>query len=53
VRAGAAEQGGEGDEAEPEKVVIARHGRSAEFVIGVGSVEDWFDYRLETMLWSG
>ena len=33
--------------AEPEDVVITRHGRPAGVLIGFESEEDWFDYRLE------
>jgi prevent-host-death family protein len=33
--------------AEDEEIVIARHGRAAGVLIGFGSEEDWFDYRLE------
>ncbi len=33
--------------AEKEEVVITRHGRAAGVLIGFGSEEDWFDYRLE------
>jgi len=33
--------------AESEEVVITRHGRPAGVLIGFGSEEDWFDYRLE------
>jgi prevent-host-death family protein len=33
--------------AEHEEVVITRHGRAAGVLIGFGSEEDWFDYRLE------
>ena len=32
--------------AESEEVVITRHGRPAGVLIGFGSEEDWFDYRL-------
>ena len=30
-----------------EEIVITRHGRAAGVLIGFGSEEDWFDYRLE------
>jgi prevent-host-death family protein len=30
-----------------EEVVITRHGRPAGVLIGFGSEEDWFDYRLK------
>jgi prevent-host-death family protein len=33
--------------AESGEVVITRHGRAAGVLIGFGSEEDWFDYRLE------
>jgi len=33
--------------AESEEVVITRHGRPAGVLIGFGTEEDWFDYRLE------
>ena len=33
--------------AEKEEVVITRHGKPAGVLIGFGSEEDWFDYRLE------
>ena len=33
--------------AEKEEIVITRHGRAAGVLIGFGSEEDWFDYRLE------
>ena len=32
--------------AETEEVVITRHGRPAGVLIGFGTEEDWFDYRL-------
>jgi prevent-host-death family protein len=32
--------------AESEEVVITRHGRPAGVLIGFGSEEDWFEYRL-------
>jgi prevent-host-death family protein len=32
--------------AESEEVVITRHGRRAGVLIGFGTEEDWFDYRL-------
>ena len=34
-------------EAETQEIVITRHGRPAGILIGFGSEEDWFDYRLE------
>ena len=34
-------------EAEKEEVVITRHGKAAGILIGFGSEDDWFDYRLE------
>lgn len=34
-------------EAEAGEVVITRHGRPAGVLIGFGSEEEWFDYRLE------
>jgi prevent-host-death family protein len=34
-------------QAEKEEVVITRHGRPAGILIGFGSEEDWFEYRLE------
>lgn len=33
--------------AESEEIVITRHGKPAAILIGFGSEEDWFDYRLE------
>jgi prevent-host-death family protein len=33
--------------AETEEIVITRHGKPAGILIGFGSEEDWFDYRLE------
>ena len=33
--------------AEEQEIVITRHGRAAGVLIGFGSDEDWFDYRLE------
>jgi len=33
-------------EAEKEEVVITRHGKAAGILIGFGSEDDWFDYRL-------
>jgi prevent-host-death family protein len=33
--------------AEREEIVITRHGKAAGVLIGFGSEEDWFDYRLE------
>ena len=32
--------------AESQEVVITRHGRPAGVLIGFGTEEDWFDYRL-------
>jgi len=34
--------------AEEERIVITRHGKPAGVLVGFGSEEDWFDYRLET-----
>jgi prevent-host-death family protein len=34
-------------EAERGEIVITRHGKPAGVLIGFGSEEDWFDYRLE------
>jgi prevent-host-death family protein len=34
-------------EAETKEIVITRHGKPAGILIGFGSEEDWFDYRLE------
>ena len=34
--------------AEDERIVITRHGKPAGVLVGLGSEEDWFDYRLET-----
>ena len=34
-------------EAEKEEVVSTRHGKAAGILIGFGSEDDWFDYRLE------
>lgn len=33
--------------AEKEEIIIMRHGKPAGILIGFGSEEDWFDYRLE------
>jgi prevent-host-death family protein len=33
--------------AEDEEIVITRHGKPAGILIGFGSEDDWFDYRLE------
>mgnify|MGYP000616132634 CR=1 FL=1 len=33
--------------AEAEEVVITRHGKPAGILIGFGSEDDWFEYRLE------
>lgn len=37
-------------EAEKEEIVITRHGKPAGVLIGFGSEEAWFDYRLENDL---
>ena len=34
-------------EAEKHQIVITRHGKPAGVLIGFGSENDWFDYRLE------
>lgn len=34
-------------EAEKQEIVITRHGKPAGVLIGFGSEDDWFDYRLE------
>jgi prevent-host-death family protein len=34
-------------EAETQDIVITRHGKPAGVLIGFGSEDDWFDYRLE------
>ncbi len=34
--------------AEDERIVITRHGKPAGVLVGFGSEDDWFDYRLET-----
>jgi prevent-host-death family protein len=34
-------------EAERREIIITRHGRPAGVLIGFGSDDDWFDYRLE------
>ena len=34
-------------EAETQEIIIIRHGRPAGILIGFGSEEDWFEYRLE------
>jgi prevent-host-death family protein len=34
-------------EAETREIVITRHGKPAGVLIGFGSEEDWFEYRLE------
>ena len=34
-------------QAEREEIVITRHGKPAGILIGFGSEDDWFDYRLE------
>ena len=33
--------------AEEEEIIITRHGKPAGILIGFGSEDDWFDYRLE------
>ena len=33
--------------AEEQEIVITRHGKPAGLLVGFGSEEDWFDYRLE------
>jgi prevent-host-death family protein len=33
--------------AEEEAIVITRHGKPAGVLVGFGSEDDWFDYRLE------
>lgn len=33
--------------AEREEIVITRHGKPAGVLLGFGSEDDWFDYRLE------
>ncbi|MEJ5308339.1 MAG: prevent-host-death protein [Anaerolineae bacterium] len=33
--------------AENEQIVITRHGKPAGVLIGFGTEDDWFDYRLE------
>ena len=34
-------------EAETQEIIITRHGRPAGILIGFGSEEEWFEYRLE------
>lgn len=34
-------------EAEAEEIIITRHGKPAGVLVGFGSEDDWFDYRLE------
>jgi prevent-host-death family protein len=34
-------------EAESREILITRHGKPAGVLIGFGSEDDWFDYRLE------
>ena len=34
-------------EAQKQEIVITRHGKPAGVLIGFGSEDDWFDYRLE------
>jgi prevent-host-death family protein len=33
--------------AEKEEIIITRHGKPAGILIGFGSDDDWFDYKLE------
>jgi prevent-host-death family protein len=33
--------------AEEEQIIITRHGKPAGILIGFGTEDDWFDYRLE------
>jgi len=33
--------------AEKEQIIITRHGKPAGVLIGFGTEDDWFDYRLE------
>ncbi len=33
--------------AEKEDIIITRHGKPAGLLLGFGSEDDWFDYRLE------
>jgi prevent-host-death family protein len=33
--------------AEKEEIVITRHGKPAGVLVGFGSEDDWFDYKLE------
>lgn len=33
--------------AEKQDVIITRHGKPAALLVGFGSEDDWFDYRLE------
>ena len=33
--------------AEREEIIITRHGKPVGILVGFGSEEDWFDYRLE------
>lgn len=35
------------DEATKQDIVITRHGQPAGVLVGFGSEDDWFDYRLE------
>ena len=35
--------------AEKEQIIITRHGKPAGVLIGFGSEDDWFDYRLENV----
>jgi prevent-host-death family protein len=34
-------------EAESQEIIITRHGKPAGILIGFGSEDDWFEYRLE------
>ena len=34
-------------QAEKEDIVVTRHGKPAGIIVGFGSEDDWFDYRLE------
>ncbi|HSR71083.1 MAG TPA: type II toxin-antitoxin system Phd/YefM family antitoxin [Kiloniellales bacterium] len=35
-------------EVEKQEIVITRHGKTASVLIGFGSEDDWFEYRLES-----
>ena len=39
-------------EAEKQEIVITRHGKPAGVLIGFGSEDDWFEYRLSPILGS-